>query len=341
MKGAPLQAVKIARKYAPILDSPGAGQTDDVVSRQEKWVVPQRRLEETDAQFLRRLNQPLVKAKLPRFDGLRAGDESTEILGIRRIVSGEYETSLTLLVSSAGKIHESVVDVHEDGYHETACLVIPFVRASDGQIYHLVTRESRYALYLNKGEMSRPLLENDGKPRGGWVTRYPQAFAASVKLMAIVGARLASVPVHAPRDRARLSRAVKALIGRKAGQVISQPGIEPVAFRYLDTMPENPGKSATCIPVVTLELRFTDPEVERAFLWGDPANDVRPRRFGPGNMRSKFVPWCEIITSKGRQRHGLVCAFTQGAINLFREALEEGRLKEARSPTGEIKKSTT
>jgi hypothetical protein len=322
--------LQAAKKQTPVSADRRTDPSDDAVKDCRKDLVPLRQLGETDAQFLRRLNAPLIKENLPRFYGVQAGDSSNHIVGMRTLEVGEYSSKICLLVKSpTGHIHKSLLDVHTDGHDELAVLVVPFVRASDGEIYVLVTRESRYALYLDKQEMTEP-RETDsgevGKPRKGYLCRFAQAFAASAKFISVAGAKLKRVPVRARRDRTKLSRAAKAVIGRKVGQVLDLPGVEPVEFTFLDRGPENPGASGTWIHYLAFELKLNDPKVERALLWGDPDNKGLKLRVGPAAMKSKFVPVKDLFTKKGRHKHDMECAITLSAITMFREALDEGRL---------------
>lgn len=323
-----------AKQRAPVTAQPNGSKSDaldDGQTRYRGWIVPPRDEAETDEQFQVRLNAQLVALGLPRFYGTSAGDDSCKIIGMKGIRrEGGCVADLSLMIRTpTGTTEEVLLETHEDGHNERTPLVVPFVRTERG-IYIFVTRESRYALYLDQREMRLERKMPDGsvkKPRKGWIHGFPRAFALRAAMPAMGEQVFRETPVTAPFDRAKLSRAVKRLMARKAGALFTLPGVRPVRFTYLDRLPENTGRSAVWVNILACEIAMDDENERQRLLYGDPEKGIRPGRFGPAHMKSKFIPWGELLTKCGREQHDVIDALSVAAINVFREALEDGRLK--------------
>ncbi len=326
--------MQLAKKRAPVVAPPDRSKSDvldDGQTRYRGWIVPPRDEVETDEQFLARLNAELIVLGLPRFYGTSAGDDSCKIIGMKGIRrEGACAADLCLVIRTpTGTTEEVLLEAHEGGYKERAPLVVPFVRTERG-IYVLVVRESRCALYLDEREMRLERRMSDGsvkKPRKGWINGFLRAFALRAGMPAMGEQVFRDTPVHAPFDRTKLARAAKRVVTRKAGTLFARPGVRPIRFTFLDRLPENSGRSAVWINILALEIAIDDPDQLQRLVYGDSEKGIRPERFGPAHMKGKFIPWSELLNKRGREGHDVIDALSVAAVNVFREALEDGRLK--------------
>lgn len=320
--------------HAPVPVHPGRSGIeliDDGQTRCRGWLVRPQDVGETDVHFLARINKELRKLTLPLCRGLSAGDDSARIVGIKGIRrEGGAAIDVNLVIRFLdGREDEVLLDAHVNGDTEATPLVVPFVRTPRG-IYILLTRESRYALYFDQREMCVKRRMPDGSlknPRKGWINGFPRAFACRAAVPTMGEQVFHDTPVSAPFTRGKFTRAVKRVMARKAGTLFSMPGVRPVQFTFLDRMPENSGRSSVWISAFALEIAIDDPELLQTLLYGDPENGVLPKRFGPSQMKGVFVPWKELSTCAGRNKCDVVDALSIAAVNLFREALDDGRLK--------------
>lgn len=332
-------------KQAPVAATPDRSKLDpldDGCTPVRGWAVHPQEEGETEEEFRERLNAKLVSRGLASFHAVSAGDHGCRIIGLRDIQGEGAAVDLCLEVEMAtGGRHQVLLEAHMLGGTECTPLVIPFVRTKKGE-HVLVTREHRYALFLHEREMKSERQMADGtvkKPRMGYIHGFPRAFACRAAVPALGEEVFADVPLEAPfeDDKDKFARAVRRVMVRKAGALFRHQGVRPIRIVYLDETPENSGRSSVWLSVFACEIAIDDPDLRRRFLFGDPNAGVLPERFGPAHMRSKFIPWDDLLTKAGREKHDIVDAFSIAAITMFREALASGELdpKEGEETKGE------